>query len=97
VIALGVTWILDGLEVTLKGAISGVLQEPATLPDQRGDRSDARPEDGTVAIWPRRRGPAQVHVNSLAFSLRDGQDQISTNPAYGQRRRNMDMIHARNG
>jgi MFS family permease len=31
VIALGVTWILDGLEVTLKGAISGVLQEPGTL------------------------------------------------------------------
>ena len=31
VIALGVTWILDGLEVTLKGAISGVLQEPQTL------------------------------------------------------------------
>jgi MFS family permease len=31
VFALGVTWILDGLEVTLKGAISGVLQEPATL------------------------------------------------------------------
>lgn len=31
VVALGVTWILDGLEVTLKGAISGVLQEPATL------------------------------------------------------------------
>lgn len=31
VIALGITWILDGLEVTLKGAISGVLQEPGTL------------------------------------------------------------------
>ena len=31
VLALGVTWILDGLEVTLKGAISGVLQEPGTL------------------------------------------------------------------
>jgi MFS family permease len=31
VLALGVTWILDGLEVTLKGAISGVLQEPDTL------------------------------------------------------------------
>jgi hypothetical protein len=25
--ALGITWILDGLEVTLVGAISGVLQE----------------------------------------------------------------------
>ena len=26
--ALGITWILDGLEVTLIGAVSGVLQEP---------------------------------------------------------------------
>jgi len=31
VFALGITWILDGLEVTLKGAISGVLQESGTL------------------------------------------------------------------
>lgn len=31
VIGLGVTWVLDGLEVTLKGAISGVLQDPGTL------------------------------------------------------------------
>lgn len=31
VLALGVTWILDGLEVTLKGAVSGVLQDPETL------------------------------------------------------------------
>ncbi|MBP8305650.1 MAG: MFS transporter [Burkholderiaceae bacterium] len=30
-IALGVTWILDGLEVTFKGAVSGVLQLPGTL------------------------------------------------------------------
>lgn len=30
-IALGVTWILDGLEVTLAGAISGVLQKPEAL------------------------------------------------------------------
>jgi MFS family permease len=29
--ALGITWILDGLEVTLKGAISGVLQEPQVM------------------------------------------------------------------
>ena len=29
--ALGVTWVLDGLEVTLKGAISGVLQEPQVM------------------------------------------------------------------
>jgi len=31
VVALGITWILDGLEVTLKGAMSGVLQDPGTL------------------------------------------------------------------
>ena len=31
VVALGVTWILDGLEVTLAGAISGVLQKPEAL------------------------------------------------------------------
>ncbi|HXD44808.1 MAG TPA: MFS transporter [Pseudolabrys sp.] len=31
VIGLGVTWVLDGLEVTLMGAVSGVLAEPGTL------------------------------------------------------------------
>ncbi|HWP90249.1 MAG TPA: hypothetical protein VNM70_20380, partial [Burkholderiales bacterium] len=31
VLALGITWALDGLEVTFKGAVSGVLQLPATL------------------------------------------------------------------
>jgi MFS family permease len=31
VVALGITWILDGLEVTLAGALSGVLKESATL------------------------------------------------------------------
>jgi MFS family permease len=31
VIALGITWTLDGLEVTLNGAISGVLQDPAVM------------------------------------------------------------------
>jgi MFS family permease len=31
ILALGITWILDGLEVTLTAAITGVLQEPATL------------------------------------------------------------------
>jgi MFS family permease len=30
-IALGITWILDGLEVTLTGAISGILEDPGTL------------------------------------------------------------------
>jgi MFS family permease len=31
VVALGITWILDGLEVTLVGAVSGVLGERSTL------------------------------------------------------------------
>ncbi len=31
VIALGITWIIDGLEVTLVGAIGGVLKDPRTL------------------------------------------------------------------
>ena len=31
VIALGITWILDGLEVTLAGALGGVLRRPDTL------------------------------------------------------------------
>jgi MFS family permease len=31
VIALGITWLLDGLEVTLVGAVGPVLQEPDTL------------------------------------------------------------------
>ena len=31
VLALGITWILDGLEVTLVGAVSGVLQDQRTL------------------------------------------------------------------
>ncbi|MGH9375945.1 MAG: MFS transporter, partial [Terriglobia bacterium] len=31
VIALGITWVLDGLEVTLAGAVGGVLKESGTL------------------------------------------------------------------
>ena len=31
VAALGITWTLDGLEVTLNGAISGVLQDPHVM------------------------------------------------------------------
>ncbi len=31
VIALGITWLLDGLEVTLVGAVATVLREPGTL------------------------------------------------------------------
>jgi MFS family permease len=31
VLALGITWVLDGLEVTIVGALGSVLQEPTTL------------------------------------------------------------------
>src|ERR687883_94100 len=31
IVALGITWILDGLEVTLVGSISGVLTDKGTL------------------------------------------------------------------
>jgi len=31
VLALGITWVLDGLEVTIVGALGSVLQEPQTL------------------------------------------------------------------
>lgn len=31
VLGLGITWILDGLEVTIKGAIAGALLDPRTL------------------------------------------------------------------
>src|SRR5438552_17514571 len=31
IISLGITWILDGLEVTIIGSIAGVLKEPQTV------------------------------------------------------------------
>jgi len=31
VIALGITWVLDGLEVTLAGSLGGILKDPRTL------------------------------------------------------------------
>jgi len=31
VIALGITWVLDGLEVTLAGAVGAVLKRPDTI------------------------------------------------------------------
>lgn len=31
VVALGITWVLDGLEVTLAGSLGGILKDPATL------------------------------------------------------------------
>jgi hypothetical protein len=31
VIALGITWLLDGLEVTMARALASILKEPAAL------------------------------------------------------------------
>ena len=31
IVALGITWVLDGLEVTLAGAVSGALKESPAL------------------------------------------------------------------
>ena len=42
VVALGVTWVLDGLEVTIAGAISGALRESSNI--SGGDRR--------VSSWP---------------------------------------------
>src|SRR5581483_8299540 len=44
VLSLGITWILDGLEVTLVGAISGILGDPRTL-------GFTPAEVGLVASW----------------------------------------------
>ncbi len=44
VLSLGITWILDGLEVTLVGAISGVLGNPRTLGFTPG-------QIGLIASW----------------------------------------------
>lgn len=41
-LALGVTWTLDGLEVTLNGAVSGVLQDPQVM-------NFSAPEIGSIA------------------------------------------------
>jgi MFS family permease len=37
VVALGITWMLDGLEVTIVGAVAPVLREPATLHLSEGE------------------------------------------------------------
>ena len=41
VVALGITWVLDGLEVTLAGAIGGVLRRPDTLRLDRHPRGES--------------------------------------------------------
>jgi len=44
VVTLGITWVLDGLEVTLAGSLGGILKDPATL-----GLSDA--QVGESATW----------------------------------------------
>ena len=39
VLALGASWAIDGLEVTLKGAVSGVLQDPGIARSRQRRRS----------------------------------------------------------
>ena len=65
VIALGITWMLDGLEVTLVGAIGPVLSEPATL------RPDAQAQvGGCGSRLPRRRGGRRAGVRPADRSSR---------------------------
>ena len=40
VIALGVAWVLDGLEITIAGAVAGVLTEKARSTSARRRRPD---------------------------------------------------------
>src|SRR5215475_16148322 len=56
VIALGITWVLDGLEVTIVGALGSVLEEPETLGLSASDVGLA----GTVYV-------AGAIVGSLVF------------------------------
>jgi MFS family permease len=56
VVALGITWVLDGLEVTIVGALGSVLEEPDTLGLRASDVGLA----GTVYI-------AGAIVGSLVF------------------------------
>ena len=37
VVALGITWVLDGLEVTIAGAISGALKQSPSLHFSNGE------------------------------------------------------------
>jgi hypothetical protein len=54
VIALGVTWLLDGLEVTVVGAVASVLERPDTLAlessQARRQRLPGRRDHGRVGV-----------------------------------------------
>ena len=64
VVALGATWILDGLEVTLASALGGILTRRYVLLDWRRDRS------GPFWIWGGPVRPKEVilhHGGGLPF------------------------------
>ena len=60
IVALGITWILDGLEVTLAGALSGELKRSSAL-----GFSNAKSAWPEAAIWPAR-------CSGRSFRLADG-------------------------
>ena len=74
VLALGITWILDGLEVTLVGSVAGVLREPQTLHLTDTDRgSGERLPRGGDRGRARLRAPDR-HARPAAPLLRDALD-----------------------
>ena len=90
VIGLGITWVLDGLEVTLVGAISAVLQRPDVLHftaaeigfDQFG-LSGGR-GDRITGLWPSDRSFRAARVlfcQPRGLSDRRGPDRVLMEPA----------------
>ena len=85
VLALGITWILDGLEVTLGGRLSGALKESPTLHFSNFDvglansslsrRRRARRDRLRLAHRPHRPPQAVLH-HARALSLRDRGDRV---------------------
>jgi hypothetical protein len=51
VAALGITWILDGLEVTLAGSVAGALRESPALRFTAGDVGFANSAYLAGAVW----------------------------------------------
>src|SRR4051812_16768881 len=83
VLALGITWILDGLEVTLAGALSGALKQSPTLHFSNLDLGvansaylgrGARRARFRLAHRPHRPQEAVLH-HARALSLGNGRDR----------------------
>ena len=51
VVALGITWVLDGLEVTIVGSIGPMLQDPQTLALTDQDIGTRRRPATSPARW----------------------------------------------